>query len=430
MRSGPFVAAAVLSLSAGLVVVLAQRPDAFVVSRDHPAIQYSTRPTHDRISRLNRQIQEGEIRLTFDGPSGYLRSTLQALEIPIESQVTAFAANSFQGSQIGPKNPRAVFFADSVAVGWVRGGSVLEAAAHDPEQGVIFYALDQQAAATPEFKRNDGCLACHLSWDTLGVPGFFVLSSFPLPEDKNAYANGFASDHRQSLELRWGGWYVTGHTGVRQHMGNLLKPAPDPPPPNPELKSLEGLFDLSGYPTAQSDVVALMVLEHQAHMTNLLTRVAWEARLAKYEDPSPDATVKAERSRNAGEMRVRDAVRDLVDYLLFVDEAPLGARVEGSSGFAARFQAQGPRDRSGRSLRQLDLERRLLRYPCSYMIYTDAFDALPVKDLVYQRMWQILSGEDKDRKYARKSAADKQAIVEILRETKKDLPEYFKSPSG
>jgi hypothetical protein len=117
--------------------------------------------------------------------------------------------------------------------------------------------------------------------------------------------------------------------------------------------------------------------------------------------------------------------------MLFIDETPLPGRIQGTSGFAEKFSAQGPRDSKRRSLRQLDLERRLMRYPCSYMIYSPAFDGLPtgVKEAVYQRLWQILSGEEKSAKYARLSTADRRAIVEILRETKKDLPEYFSSPA-
>jgi hypothetical protein len=131
-------------------------------------------------------------------------------------------------------------------------------------------------------------------------------------------------------------------------------------------------------------------------------------------------------SDTAGD-RVRAAAHDLVDYLLFVDEVPLTGRVTGSSGFAEKFSAQGSRDSKGRSLRQLDLERRLMRYPCSYMIYSDAFDALPAsaKDVVYKRMWQILSGSENRAPYTRLSLADRQAIVEILRETRKGLPDYF-----
>ena len=122
------------------------------------------------------------------------------------------------------------------------------------------------------------------------------------------------------------------------------------------------------------------------------------------------------------------AVREIADYLLFVDEAPLSVKVQGASGFAEVFEKRGPFDRQGRSLRQLDLERRLLRYPCSYLIYAPMFDDLPApaREAIYKRMWEILSGRDKSEKYARLSDADRAAVVEILRDTKKGLPVYFR----
>jgi hypothetical protein len=414
-RAGPLAALAV-SAGACAAAVFAQRTDAFVESRDHPAIEYSKGPVTDRVADLNRKIQERSIRLTFDGPGGYLRSALEGLKVPVESQVALFSQNSSQGDLISMKNPRALFFNDAVSVGFVRGGTVLEAAAHDPRQGIIFYTLDQKAADVPQFKRNDGCLACHLSWTTLGVPGLFVFSMLTLPEDKNAYASGFASDHRTSFESRWGGWYVTGSLGSIRHMGNKpVSTASTPDAAKPEaheLKSLDGQFDTTGYPSPYSDVAALMVLEHQTHMTNLITRLGWEARVG---------------ARIQKSARVEEAAADLVDYALFVYEEPLPGRIRGSSGFAEKFSALGPADRKGRSLRQLDLDRRLMRYPCSYMIYSDAFNALPAgaKDLVYRRMWQVLSGQDRNTRYARLLLADRQAIVDILLETKKDLPADF-----
>jgi hypothetical protein len=176
------------------------------------------------------------------------------------------------------------------------------------------------------------------------------------------------------------------------------------------VESLASQFDAHGYLSPYSDIVALMTLEHQTRMTNLITRTGWEARL-------PGET----------EARVRDAARDLVDYLLFIDEVTLPGRARGPSGFAEKFSAEGPRDSKGRSLRQLDLQRRLMRYPCSYMIYSEAFDALPpaALDAVYRRMWEVLSGQEKENRYLRLSFADRQAIVEILRDTKKNLPAYF-----
>jgi hypothetical protein len=418
-RRAPLAAAFAVFAGAYAVAVFAQRTDAFVASRDHPAIDYSKGPVTDRVADLNRRLQDGAARLTFDPATGYLRSALDALKISVDSQVAVFAQNAFQADLIGLKNPRTLFFDDAVAVGYVRGGRVLEVAALDPRQGIIFYTLDQMATDAPQFKRNDTCLACHLSWTTLGVPGLFVLSMQTLPADKNAYASGFASDHRTTFDTRWGGWYVTGSLGGIRHIGNkpvsTASTADAVPAEARELKSLAIELDTTGYLSPYSDVAALMVLEHQTHMANLIIRMGWESRLAAAE-PQPK-----------NQARLQEAATDLVDYLLFVYEVPLPGKVRGSSGFAERFAALGPSDANGRSLRQLDLDRRLMRYPCSYMIYSDAFGALPesAKNLVYRRLWQVLSGQDKDGRYARLSPVDRQAIIEILRGTKKDLPDYF-----
>ena len=158
-----------------------------------------------------------------------------------------------------------------------------------------------------------------------------------------------------------------------------------------------------------------MVFDHQMRMMNLLTRLNWETRYGLYQHSSGLST------------RLREAASEFVDYLLFIDEAPLEAPIHGSSGFAERFSAREPRDGRGRSLRQLDLRHRLLKYPCSYMIYSAAFDVLPAeaKEAIYRRMWEVLSGRENGTKYARLTSGDRQAITEILRDTKEDLPDYF-----
>jgi hypothetical protein len=407
--------------------VAAQRTDAFVTTRDHPAINYSKGAVTDRVAALDEKLRDGTARLTFDAATGYLRSTLDALSIPVESQVAVFAQNSFQAPLINMKNPRTLFFNDSVALGYVRGGTVMEVAALDPRQGVIFYTLDQTAKQAPRFARNDNCLACHLSWTTLGVPGYFVLSMQTVPEDKNAYASGFASDHRTGFDTRWGGWYVTGALGGIRHIANrpvsTASTTDAVQPEARELKSLAGVIDTSGYLSAHSDAVALMVLEHQTHMANLIVRLGWETRLAEFERRR--GVIPAARPGHSS--RVEQAASDLVDYLLFVDEAPLPARIRGSSAFAEKFAARGPLDSRGRSLRQFDLERRLMRYPCSYMIYSDAFEALPseAKHVVYRRLSEVLSGRERNARYASLSSADRQAVTEILRDTKMDLPPQF-----
>jgi hypothetical protein len=412
-----FIGAAALLVVAALAAVSAQFADSFVASRDNPAIAYSAGAVSDRVAALNQRILEGRVRMTFDAHSGYLRSALDALEVPVESQVATFAKNSLQADLIRLDNPRTIYFSDSVAVGWVRGADLLEVAAQDPHQGGIFYTLEQKQTDRPQFTRNDQCLACHLSWDTLGVPGFFLMSTLTVPDDKNTYATGFSSDDRKSFDTRWGGWYVTGNIGSLVHMGNVPVSRTDQPARAGAraLKSLDERFGVQGFPSHDSDVVALMVLDHQAHMMNLITRTGWEARLAATGDAKQVA-------------RLNDAAVDLVDYMLFVYEAPLTGAVRGTSGFAEKFQARGPADSHGRSLRQLDLDRRLLKYPCSYMIYADAFDAMPAlaRDAVYRRLWRVLSGQEASKPYAQIPLADRRAVVDILRETKKGLPDYFK----
>jgi hypothetical protein len=347
---------------------------------------------------------------------------LEALHIPIESQMAVFSKTSVQSRLIDPHNPRTLFFNDSAVVGWVRGGFV-EVAAQDPQQGVIFYTLAQMAVGKPQFTRRDDCLQCHNSNNAMGVPGMLVRSQFTARNgEAMRWLGSYVSDHRSPLEERWGGWYVTGKTGTIQHMGNAVVTDADEPESVVtdqmlNLESLQGKFETDAYLSPYSDIVALMVFEHQMHMMNLLTRVGWQTRYFL-------------RSGNSGDLKAGDLVdttEALVDYMLFVDEAPLANRIEGTSGFTEKFSVEGPRDSRGRSLRQLDLERRLMRYPCSYMIYSEAFDALPskAKDAIYKRLWKILSGELTTGRYARLSVTDRQAVTEILRETKKDLPNYF-----
>jgi hypothetical protein len=195
-----------------------------------------------------------------------------------------------------------------------------------------------------------------------------------------------------------------------------------------ELVSADGLFDADGYRALSSDIVAHLMLTHQAGMTNLLTRANWEARAADPWLHAPFTSTPEEEARIA--VMMRGIAIDVVDYLLFIDEAKLTDPVRGGSGFAERFSTIGPRDRKGRALHELDLNGRLMKYPCSYLIYSPAFDALPAgaKDPIYRRLWQVLSGQERDARYrSALSLADRQAIVEILRDTKKDLPRYFQN---
>jgi len=390
-------------------------------SADDPGIGYSRAPVDNVIERLNRQLQEGSASFAFQGRSGYLQSAIDALQLSIDSQLLVFSGASLQGRLINAGSPRALFFNDRVVLAWVRDGEILEAAAHDERQGIVFYSLEQRPAERPVFKREFRCLGCHVAGDTLGVPSLLMFSTTPETSDRPMKV--VATDQRSPLAERWGGWFVTGDTGRAQHLGNQVPALAGHP--RGGLASVTGLFDADGYRGLSSDIAALLTFSHQTHMINLLTRVSWEARAA---DPAvhPDVPAPPERVQLV-ESFMSGVAEEVVDYMLFVDEAPLAGPVAGRSGFAERMSARGPRDRRGRSLYELDLGRRLMKYPCSYLIYSPAFDALPplAKAPIYARMWSVLSGQAREPRYQSLSPADRRAIVEILRDTKPDLPAYF-----
>lgn len=411
-HKGILIALAVWLGSVGVVAGQLQHP---TLLRNHPAIRYDSTQTNDPIARLNEQLKNGEVTLERRGPSGYLQSVLEALHVPVESQLLVFSKTSFQAPKIGPKNPRAIYFGDTLAVGWVRGGEVLEFVGQDPTQGSVFYTMTQ-ANDKPVFERNDACVSCHASEATHYVPGMFIGSVFPGIDGTTMYGPAYTTDHRSPFEIRWGGWFVTGTHHATRHMGNAV--ASDPAdlaamitPATVHVTDLEGRFDKTGYLSLNSDLVALLVIEHQAKLLNLITRVGWETRIGEKESGRT----------------IDQAAAELVDYLLFVDEAQLPGPIAGTTKFAEVFSAQGPRDSRGRSLRDLSLGTRLLRYPCSYLIYSEPFDGMPAKakTAVYQRMWEILSGQERDQRYAVLTPADRRAILEILSETKPDAAAYF-----
>jgi len=387
-------------LLAGAAAVAAQRAGAFDQSINHPAIKYSTSDSDTPVDRLNQKLKDGSAKLVYDEKSGYLMSVLDLLQVPVESQVLVYTQTSLQAQHVTMTNPRAIYFNDTVSVGFIRGAGLLEIVAQDPKLGSVFYVVHQTPVAAATFGREQQCLRCHLSWDTLGVPGLTVLTTFPRqgPDD---YAEGGVVDHYKPIEERWGGWYVTGKRVPVRHMGNfpLFMPKPIPTPP-PARVSLEGQFDLSGYPTPYSDIVALMVLDHQAHLANLITRATWETRLGN-------------------ELRIAEAAAAIADYMLFVDEAKITGGIEGSSGYAEKFGSLGPKDAKGRSLRELDLKTRLQKHPLSYLIYSPAFAALPEapKNLVMGTITRVLSGEITGAKYAHLTPEIRQAIRTILKET-------------
>ena len=242
------------------------------------------------------------------------------------------------------------------------------------------------------------------------MPGIFIGSVFPDSSGMPARDGAIITDHRTPFADRWGGWYVSAILGEQPDRANGV--APDPAEPHAisnagkrNLASLAKEFNSIGYLEPTSDIVALMTFEHQTQMTNLMTRLGWESRIAFADGKAPPD------------------VEELVDYMLFANEAPLVEPVEGVSQFTKRFALLGPRDRQGRSLRDFDLRTRLFRYPLSYMIYSAQFDALPAfaRQRIYARLLEILTGHDHSRKFASLTPDDGHAILEILRETKPEV---------
>jgi hypothetical protein len=425
---------ALLSILAPAAVAIAGLSGSYMLPVDDDAIRYTKGPVNDVVARLQQRIDQGLVALRFEDEFGYLRSILKELSVPPPSQVLVFSKTSFQAPRIGPRLPRALYFNDNVTVGFVRTGEVLEFAALDPKQGIVFYTLDQERSAHPRFERRDICLQCHQSSATLGIPGLMVRSLTP---DRTGMpvmsAGGFITDHRSALKDRWGGWYVTGTTGEQAHMGNAVLPdatAEDDKLPISEgtrnLTDLKHLIDTGAYLTPHSDIVALMTLEHQTRMDNLMIRVGWEARLAMHENTAINRAPREPESqvRESAAHRIDTAVEELLEYMLFRDEANLAEPVKGTSGFAEEFEKLGLRDSQGRSLRDFDMKTRMFRYPCSYMIYSDAFDGMPdaVKDRLYLRLGQVLTGKDSSPRFAYLAPSDRKAILEILLATKKNLP--------
>lgn len=415
-----------ISLLAGIGItrVLAEMDEHAWVPPDDPAIQYGDLPVDDPISHLEKRLENGQAKLEYTPGTGYLPSLLKNLDIDVDSQVLVFSKTSFQIPKIYPWAPRALFFNDNVAIGSVQNGDVLEVAALDRRQGVNFYTLDVKQTSKPEFYRRSDCLQCHQGLTTIGVPGIMVTSVYPSGDGTPAFRGAaLGTDHRTPFGDRWGGWYVTGTMGSERTMANAV--AHDPTHPRDldtanaqNLTSLGRRFDASNYLAKTSDIVALMTLEHQTRMTDLMIRAAWDARVALAKGKLDDA----------GSARIDGDVETLVTYMLFADEAKIYEPIQGVSTFTTTFPRRGPKDHRGRSLRDFDLQTRMFKYPLSYMIYTETFDAMPdvVRERVYRRLYDVLENKDTSKTFARLSADDRRNILEILLDTKPNLPAYWK----
>lgn len=418
-RFGVFTAVALIS------VALSSRADfqgsTHLMPFEEETINYNNTPDSGPIAELRERIAKGKVTPRFEEERGWLVWLLEELKVPKASQMLVFSRTSLQRERISPKTPRAIFYGDNVYFGFIPGAPLLEISAVDPKLGGVFYTIDQTITNKLTISRSQQCLECHASAKSMGVPGHLV-RSFATDDQGIAEINTGTSqvNHRTPFGERWGGWYVTGTHGKQPHRGNLVgKAAFEKHQKEPgfggNVTNLSSFFDVTPYVRDKSDIVALMVLEHQTHMHNFITRLHFESKIAL---------------QQYGHVRYLKTVAEaFLKYLLFTEEAKLTAPVSGDPQFVREFTEKGPRDSRGRSLRDFDLNTRLFKYPCSYLIYTEAFDALPgpMKDHLFKRLWEILNGQDATGNFASLDAKMRREILEILIATKPGLPDYWKA---
>jgi hypothetical protein len=412
---------------------IAVRNQGYVPFSDAP-INYRSNDLHDPVANLQERLDAGQATLAFDDRQGYLKSVLEQLNIPVSSQTLVFSKTSFQYKKITPQTPRALYFNDDVYIGFVHDGKALEVVSFDPVQGAIFYLLDAHKAEKPVFQRAElDCTQCHIAPATRDVPGVLLRSIYPSATGTQMMkSTSFVTGQDSPLKDRWGGWYVTGTSGRQQHMGNVIVQDRDHPElidrtAGTNINRLTGRLDKSIYLTSNSDIVAHLVLAHQTQMHNLITETNYKTRIALYNEQKTKSTASpvlpvtlSEEARKQFE----EPAEALVEYMLFANEVPLTDRVRGTSGFAQQFVSIGPRDARGRSLRDFDLRTRIFKFPCSYLIYSESFDALPepAKQYVYHRLLQVLTEQDTSPAFARLTHRDRRNVLEILLATKKGLP--------
>jgi hypothetical protein len=391
----------------------------FLPFADAP-INYRSQNLDDPIARLQKGLDSGKTALRFDAQRGYLKSVLDALRIPISSQALVYSKTSFQFPDITPDAPRALYYNDDVYVGRVHGGKFLEFVSFDPMQGAVFYVLDEHETDHPRFERAAvDCVQCHVASSTRNVPGVLMRSVYTKPSGYPAAgARSYVTGQESPMSQRWGGWYVTAAQGAEAGLGNTL--VSDAQRPEQNLSSIAGRFKSTDYLTGTSDVAALLVLAHQTQMHNLITLTNYQTRLALFAAQTTGKELVAQKFQGAAEQLVR--------YLLFTNETPLENPVVSTSGFTQDFVARGPRDPQGRSLRDFDLRTRIFKYPCSYLVYSEDFDAIPepAKGYIYRRLFEVLSGRDQSAEFASLKSDDRQAILAILAATKSNLPAEWK----
>lgn len=408
-----------LGLLPVLCVGLAHGQTPLRYDREYPAMAYATATLGDAIAKLQNRLDERDAVLQFNQDRGYLDAVLQALALDSSTQLLVFSKTSLQVGLISPSTPRAIYFNDEVYIAWIPGSPVLEIASMDPKLGPVFYTLNQQAAERPRFVRQTTqCLRCHDSYTLTGggTPRFMMSSGYTGRQGQLVSHEGYiVTTSRTPISSRWGGWFVTGTHGDQLHLGNaLVETAADLEEAklasSGNILQLTSLTNTESYLTPYSDIVALLLIEHQIEVQNLITRVNYLATTALENTEADAAETQAE---------IKSLSEALLRSLFMVGQPAFTSPIAGVSGFSGKFAEPGPRDSRGRSLRDLDLNTRLFKYPLSYLVYSEAFAALPaqVREVISTGIADVLLGRNNSADFGHLTEQDRRAIIEILNAT-------------
>ena len=393
----------------------------FIYDKEYPLMGYGKNMPTDPYSHLMKALAAKGEKIPYQaGHNGYLEGLLQALGIDPSSQMLVFSKSSLKQRFISPQTPRSMFFTDEVYVTYVPGSRSLEVAAMDPVQGAVFFDVSQDEKAEVPYKQEtDRCLRCHDTYSMTGggVPRF-LLSTVIAGADGNIVSHELSDITGQAtpIQERWGGWYVTGMSGKQTHRGNFIVKdvsvlSKQPWQGEINQGSLDKFVDLAAYPRKTSDIVALLVLQHQVEVQNQLVRLNFESR-----------KLLAANSK-AGDDELQALVKPLLTAMFMMDEAQLADAVQGSSGYQQWFEQRGPATADGKSLRQFDLRTRTFRYRLSFLIYSEAVTALAdrVKQLLYGDITAVLAGDTALLDGKSLPAEERLAIRDILQATKPEV---------
>lgn len=411
---------------------------------EFPPISYSDTKPNDVITRMQSDTKTGKLKFTQKTDKELVKAMLKELKIPASSQTLVFSKTSLQTDAINPGQPRAIYFNEEVYFGWTMHRD-LEIMASDPKLGITFYLVrrDPKTMEMTYEQHTDECFSCHASGRTGGRPGMVVRSVLADAKGVPIFSAGsYTTDQSSPIAERWGGWYVTGQHGELRHMGNAIaievdkgKGAEIDREAGANMEELEEFINPNEYLVPSSDIVALMVLEHQVGMHNRLIEGNYVVRKAVFRDK--------EISRELGEKRegFSDTTQRIIDhqaerilnYLLFANEVELtGGGLDSNSTFVEDFQHNARISSDGRSLKDFQLLKRIFKYRCSYMIYSTAFESLPapLKAKVFQRLGEVLTGKDTSNEYAYLKESERKRILNILVETLPDAPADWKKAAS